>query len=273
MKTAIAFFAAAISWPSPEFVRMFAPRSENASATRVLATAERFGDDLATIRRGNVPPAFLEKHASVIQTLRAQIISNEPPVWALDIDDIVGPPSPPFRTLLHIFAVFDADALAQRNTAAAWADLHAVWILSRSMWQRPDTISIAVALNGSRIIAASRPKIGPPLPAWWSEFKSFDVLAPLLHATEYEAYTTRLRAERYPLGEPDVWGIGDPIRYLVAPFVRPIRIAKSTVAIGKMHEIAMKEMNADPCTPFVIEGMPEWSGFVQRFNDYRCAAR
>jgi len=262
------------SWPSPAFAQQFPERDENASATRLLATVERFGDDLSTIRRGEVPPAFLEKHANTIRTLRAQIISNDAPVWALDVDDILEPPSPPFRTHLRLFALLGADALAQHarnNDAAAWADLHASWILARSLWQRPETMSIAVALSGSRIIAAAAPKIGPPLPAWWSEFASFDVRAPLLHAIEYEAYAMQLRAERYPLGEPDGSQFNDTVRRIAAPLVRPIRIAQSSVAIGGIREVALAVQHAKPCRAIAIPGMPEWSGFATRFNDFRCA--
>jgi len=275
VRKAIALLAALVSttsgttsWPSPKFPQ----RSENASATRLLATVERFGDDLLTIRRGQVPPGFLEKHANTIRTLRAQIISNEPPVWALDIEDILQPPSPPLLTHLRLFSLLGADALAQKNAAAAWADLHAIWILSRSLWQRPETMSMAIALRGSRTIAEVAPNIGPPMPEWWNEFASFDVRVPLLRAIEYEAFAMRLRAERYPLGEPDGSKFDDTVRGLAAPFVRPIRVAQSTIAIEKMHEITVAEMKADACRPFAVADMPEWSGFIRRFNEFRCSA-
>jgi len=55
------------SWPS---------QSENASATRLQSTVERFGDDLSTIRRGQVPAALLAKHANTIRTLRARFATS-----------------------------------------------------------------------------------------------------------------------------------------------------------------------------------------------------
>jgi len=270
------------NWPSAEFIKQFADRDENESASRVMATTERFRDDLQAaraalsdyIRYGKTPPPpILQKHANTIRTLRAQIVSNPPPVWLLQIDDILEPPAPPLTLHMRLFQLFGADALAQHasgNNATAWADLHAAWILARSLWDRPETMSIATALAGSRMIVTVAAKLDPPSPPWWPEAARFDVRPPLLHSIEYEAWATRIRAERYPAGEPDGSRIDDTVRRMVSPFIRPIRLAQASITVGRMREVAAAVNKADPCEPFVVAAMPEWSRFVGRFNRFRC---
>jgi hypothetical protein len=270
------------NWPSPEFIKHFANREENESATRVMATAERFGDDLAAarpalsdyIRFGKTPPPpILQKYANTIRTLRAQIVSNPAPVWPLQIDDILEPPAPPLTLHMRLFQLFGADAIAQHasgNNATAWADLHAAWILARSLWDRPETMSIATALAGSRMIAMIAAKLDPPSPPWWPDASTFDIRPPLLHSIEYEGWATRMRAERYPAGEPNGSRIDDTVRRMVSPFIRPIRLAQASITVGRMRVVAASVNKSDPCEPFVVAGMPEWSGFVRRFNRFRC---
>jgi len=180
MKHALALMAALLTAAPP-------PQAENASATRLMATFERFGDDVSTIRRGRVPVEFLQKHANTIRTLRAEIVSDEPPVWTFDSSDILQSPDPPLRTHIRLFSILGADALAQKNSPAAWADLHATWILSRSLLQRPEGLSIRIGLLGRRRIDAVAALLGPPLPAWWSEYKSFDTQTPAARADVYDA--------------------------------------------------------------------------------------
>src|SRR5439155_14412941 len=58
-----------VAWPSVDFARQFGDRQENESATRLMATAERFGEDLAIARPAlsdyirkptGAPPPFLQ---------------------------------------------------------------------------------------------------------------------------------------------------------------------------------------------------------------------
>jgi hypothetical protein len=230
VKQVLALVAALLAVP-PLSIRWPA-QGENASATRLQATVERFGGDLQTIRRGVVSPAFLEKHANTIRTLRAQIVSNDRPVWKLSVDDILEPPLPPLAMHMRLFAVLRADALQQHaagRDTAAWADLHAIWILSRSLLQRPEWISISVASIGDRMIASAAPQIGPP-PAWWSEFALRDTRTPRVRSLEYQAWLLRTQAERYPLGEPD-GTLLDAVRDIAAPLARPFRVLQANLAI------------------------------------------
>jgi hypothetical protein len=173
----IALFAA--DW------RDFPNRPENESATRLMATAERLGDG-----RHN--------DADTIRTLRAEIISNPPPVWAQHVSDIHDPPMPPLGRHMRIFRLLSADATAQhesKNDRAAWADLHAIWILSRALWTRPEAWSINTAATGTRIVIDVAAKLDQPRPAWWSELTTLDVRRPLVRSIEYEVWLMRERAE------------------------------------------------------------------------------
>ena len=212
-------------------------RSENESASRLLATAERFGPDLGKFRRRPIPQELLDKHANTIRTLRAQIISNEPPVWAMDANDILDPVMPPLRIIFRLYNVLAADAFAQQSKTAAWADLHAMWILSRSLYDRPEWISISTANIGRRMIASVAGQLGEP-PAWFAEVKSFDTHAPMQRSIDYEAWLIHSRADRYPLGEPDGTFIGDSFRTLAAPVARPIRLMQAKMEIDAMRKQA-----------------------------------
>jgi len=265
------------NWPARDFARQFPDRDENESGTRLLATVERFGNDLAKarpamseyIRHEGTPPPFLGQHANTIRTLRAQIVSNPPPVWALQINDILEPPTPPFGTAMELFTLFGADALAHRSEAAAWADLHAAWILARSLWDRPEPMSVMIAMSGTRVVAAVATKLQPPIPAWWSETAAFDVRPPLLRSIEYEAWAIRVRADRYPVGESDGSRFDDAIRRVVAPLFRPIRAAQASIAIGRLQKTVTAATHADPCEPLVVAEAPDWAAFVRRFNRFR----
>jgi hypothetical protein len=165
----------------------FPPRAENASAERLLSTIERFGTDLDMIWWGEVPCGFLQKHANTVRTLRAQIVSNEPPVWQTDIDDVFHAPMPPLRLQLRVFAILAADARVQKNAAVAWTDLHAMWILDRALFDRPEGTSIRAALYGRRVILNSARHLGSP-PQWWRELQSFDTTTPETRSRGYEVW-------------------------------------------------------------------------------------
>ncbi len=286
-----------VNWPRGgaigDFSRQFPDRDENDSATRLLATAERFGErELREARpamndylrrelsaNGDTvappPPAvkqFLQTHANVIRTLRAQIISNPGPVWKQQIDDILDPPGPPLGLHMQLFLLLTTDALTQRsqqNDLAAWTDLRAAWVLSQSLWERPEIMSVLTAMIGTRMIAAAAVKLLAPPPPWWAEVVSFDVRQPLLRSMEYEAWAAHQRAERFPAGEPDGTPFGDAIRGFVAPLLRPIRAVQAGIVIGRLRDTAAAAATADPCAPFVIAHSPEWAGVVRRFNRFQ----
>lgn len=253
-----------------------------------MATAERMSDNRQAlndyIRREltsaspavAAPPEpvarFLDAQANTIRTLRAQLVSNPPPVWTLSVAEVLDPPIPPISLHMQLFAVLSADALAQQsrgNHAAAWSDLRAEWILSRSLWDRPEIWSVMTAMGGTRLVTAISPKLDAPAPAWFDDVLAFDVTAPLVHALRYEAWIAQSRADRYPAGEPDDSRFAETIRRAVAPALRPVRVAQAAMRAGRLRETAAAVARVDPCAPFVIRDMREWSGLVRRFNRFR----
>jgi hypothetical protein len=216
-----------IEWPGggklSELARQFPTVAESESATRLLATADRLPD----------PSAF--------QTLRAEIISNPAPIWARQIDDILEPPTPPLILHMRLFAMFASDAREHHDRgkdAIAWSDLHAMWILAQSLWQRPELMSVGVAMRGTRTIVAVASKLPQPRPSWWPELATFDVRRPFVRALEYDAWVARQRAERYPAGEPDDSRFLELVRDAAAPVLRPIREVQANESIAHDRELA-----------------------------------
>ena len=129
--------------------------------------------------------------AATIRTLRAQIISNAPPVWRNDIDDVFHSPAPPLRIHYRLFAILAADS-AQTTSTAAWADLHAMWILDRALFDRPEPSAIRTALLGRHMIFDASRRLGSR-PGWWREFESFDARVPQTRASAYDVWLTAMQ--------------------------------------------------------------------------------
>jgi len=234
----------AVEWPARDFALRFPDRAENESAARLMATASRLGDGR-------------HSDADTLRTLRAQIISSPAPVWRQQVGEILEPPMPPLALHMRLIRALGADAIAQQSKVAAWADLRAIWILSRALWDRPEAWSIATAAFGNRTIAKSAAKIGGPEPSRFAEAANLDVRTPLVRSIEYEAWLTRERADRYPAGESDGSFLDDTVREAAAPFVRPIRLVKADLEIQHLQAVA-----ANPCDN--VTSAPEWSAFARR---------
>ncbi|PYQ47574.1 MAG: hypothetical protein DMF59_18530, partial [Acidobacteria bacterium] len=96
-----------------------------------------------------------------------------------------------------------------------------------------------------------------PQPAWFAEAAAFDVRGPLIRSIEYEAWSTRQRADRYPAGESDGSFLEDTVREAAAPFVRPVRLVKADLEIQRLRAVA-----ANPSA--TIPGASDWSAFARR---------
>lgn len=82
--------------------------------------------------------------------------------------------------------VADAFAKARANDAAAWDDLHAVWILARSLDGQPQLNEQTAALSMLRMVNAAAWKMPLPPPAWLAEVQQRDGVPPLLEAFRYQ---------------------------------------------------------------------------------------
>lgn len=252
--------------------RHFPDRNENETATRLLAIVAAVDNDdlrdgrsiaIEYIRREVASPAavpaapppdvakYLDKNAKTIQTLRALLASNAPPVWKQRANELLDRPEPEFGLHMTLFTLFAADALAQCNRGSAttaWTDAGAIWTLAASLWNRPERNSVLLALSGSRILGAIAIKLPAPAPRWWNDFVAFNPRPPLLRSMQYEAWSMRTNAERYPVGEPEEeTGLREVARRAAEPLVRPIRVLQADAQARDARTVARALAVATPC--------------------------
>lgn len=271
----------------------FPDHDENEPAARFLSTVARLNE--ATLRRQREaevdyvrqqvaspaadtdppPPAlatFLRQNATTIHTLRAELVSNPGPVWKQRAGDLPDPPQPDDTLLTGTMLMFAADALAQHNMhndAAAWSDLGAIWVLARSLWVRPEITSVAVALVGSRYITAVASKLPAPPPKWWNDYLAINPRPPFLHALEYDAWAMRVRAERFPAGEPDEedpWH--DTLRRAAEPFLWPVQVYAANRRVRAIRESIRQIAVAEPCVPVETEVLGRWAWALRRMDRF-----
>ena len=83
--------------------------------------------------------------------------------------------------------VANALAKARTNDIEAWDDLHAVWILARSLDGHPQMMAQTASLSMARMTNAVAWKMPLPAPAWLVEMNSRDDVRPLLDAFQHQA--------------------------------------------------------------------------------------
>src|SRR4051812_7338112 len=73
-------------------------------------------------------------------------------------------PAPNLLGHMNLSKLFIVRALskARANDPTAWDELHALWLLDRTLWDRPELISKLIALATSRMVNAAAAKM--PLP-------------------------------------------------------------------------------------------------------------
>lgn len=193
------------------------------------------------------PPApiakFLDDHRGAIDELRAQLIANAPPRWAIDSKELFDPPQPDVSAHFDLFAIFVTDALQQRrasNEEMAWQDLEAAWKLDRGLWDHPWSASASTALTGSRLINEAAGKLRAPAPAWWREFATFDVGRASIASVQASAWRMLEIARRFPAGSPDpTESPQEQIAQRGAEvLIGPLRIRQTNVEVQKMRESA-----------------------------------
>jgi len=135
--------------------------------------------------------AYLNDHRAQIDRVRDHVLNAGPVVWVTHMTMAADAPIPNLLGHMSLAKMFTARALmkATANDASAWDDLHAVWLLNRELWSRPDLISQLIALAGSRLVNASAAKMPLPAPSWLKETQSFDYRHHFLASHQAEAWT------------------------------------------------------------------------------------
>ena len=138
------------------------------------AELERIGDRLTA-----PPPevaAFLVAHEGQINAVRNHVLTAGPIRWHQHASLGLDAPLPNLLGQMSLTKLFTARALAKaaNHDATAWDDLHAVWLLDRELWKRPELISTLIALASTRMVNAAATKMPLPVPAWFGEVQSLD---------------------------------------------------------------------------------------------------
>lgn len=170
------------------------PADANASAVRaaigeyVKTQFERSGDAI------DAPPPLAEQYLAeneqALDAVRDHLLGGTPIVWETKLSEGFDATIPNPAGQMSLQKVLAARALdkARRNDPAAWDELHASWELNRGLWQRPDVISIHIALASTRMSNAAARKMPLPAPGWLQETYSFDYLGALAAAHQAEAW-------------------------------------------------------------------------------------
>lgn len=152
---------------------------------------ERVGDQVQ-------PPAgavagFLAQHDAALDAVRDHILTSGPLRWETKLERAHDAPLPNLLKQMQLTKLFTARALAKaaNHDATAWDDLHAIWLLDRALWQRPELISTLIALSGSRMVNAAAAKMPLPVPAWFAEVQSFDYRHNFAASYQAEAWMSR----------------------------------------------------------------------------------
>ncbi len=139
------------------------------------------------------PPAveaFLSDHAADISALRENLLGpeREDVSWAVDLSRFNGP-APNLLGHLNASRLFAASALAKAQKGAvadAWEDLHALWEITRPLRNRPDMVSVLIAMSNTRMIEGVARKLPPPAPPWHDEVAKYDLRSSMLAAQQAE---------------------------------------------------------------------------------------
>jgi hypothetical protein len=191
---------------------------------------------------------YLDEHRAALDELRAQLIANSEPRWALDIQELWTAPEPNGSGHFDLFAIFASDALQQRRAGTdvvAWQDLEATWKLARGLWSRPD---FSAALSGTRLMNDVAWKMRAPAPPWWREVLAFDADRAAATSVEYEAWLFVEGAKRYPAGEPDdESSTREHARRAAGLFLGPLRIRQAENYAGRLRNDEIAAARSHNC--------------------------
>jgi hypothetical protein len=141
----------------------------------------------------DAPPAlaaYLADHRAQLDGVRAHLLSGAPIAWKMQLSKGFDAPIPNLLGHLELTRLFLADALLKTRggDAAAWDDLHAIWLLDGGLRPRPDLISQLISLAMGRMTNAAAAKMPLPEPAWLGVLRAADYRHSLMASMQSEAW-------------------------------------------------------------------------------------
>lgn len=142
----------------------------------------------------DAPPAlaaYLADHRAQLDAVRAHLLYGAPIAWKSQLSKGFEAPIPNLLGHMELTRLFLADALlkARGGDAAAWDDLHAIWLLDGGLRPRPDLISQIISLAMGRMTNAAAAKMPLPEPAWLGELRAADRRHSFMASMQSEAWT------------------------------------------------------------------------------------
>jgi hypothetical protein len=214
-------------------------REELANYLRVQF--ERKGDAIDPL-----PPLaaqFLTSNAATFDAVRDHLLSGQRIVWHTDLAKAQAAPMPNLYGHMHLQRALIARALdkARAGDPSAWNELRASWELNRGLWNRPELISLLVALATTRMSNAAARKMPLPAPEWLAETYAFDYTRQFLRAQQAEAWMLNTMRPAQ--------ASGPPILRHVRQLVFDVSIASTTEKMRRYAEEAARTKACDTTSP------------------------
>jgi hypothetical protein len=116
----------------------------SAAAAELMKLAEPLGV-------GKAKHPLPDEHDPRLGQIRDHILTAGPIAWRVRFRLDAGAPVPNLLVHLNLTKLFARRA----ESAQSWDELHAAWMLDRQLWDRPELISLLIALAGTRMINAT----------------------------------------------------------------------------------------------------------------------
>lgn len=206
------------------------------------------------------PPAlaaYFAAHRAQLDAVRAHLLAGAPIAWKTQLSRGFDAPIPNLLGHMAVTRLFVADALlkARSGDAAAWDDLHALWLLDGGLRPRPDLISQLIALACARMTNVAAAKLPLPEPAWLAEVRAVDYRRAIVASMQAEAWIWRASAKD---GSIRPWLARPYIALCAADAGERMR-----AALTEMESSSACDVDSDALGHVVQRSMPRWNIFAR----------
>lgn len=195
----------------------------SAAAAELLKLAEPLGV-------GKAKQPLPDQHDPRLDQIRDHILNGGPIAWRVRFRLGEHAPMPNLFVHINLTKVF----VRRAETTQSWEELHAAWLLNHELWDRPELISVLIALADTRRINATAAKMPLPPPAWFAELQSFDYRRRFAKVFQAEAWADRRMMEEMFGQLGDDGSVFSPwVNFFIADSLRVMR-KQTTQLMGTM---------------------------------------